>query len=107
MSENEEPQHATGASSDFLASLTHLDWLKIPGAVRAIAHVVTGVGDAAAAWLDVGTAKGQQIAQEIRDRTAARNSIMAATGKAAAVRGARNPELLDRMMLERFLATGA
>ena len=47
-------------------------------------------------------AKGEQRAQKIRDRTAARKSIMAATAKAAGVRAARNPALLDRM-LQRFL----
>jgi hypothetical protein len=73
-------------SGSFLDLIRHFDWLKIPGAVRAIAHLVTGVGDAGAAWVDVAQAKGQQVAQEIRDRTAARKSIMAATAKAAGAR---------------------
>ena len=102
MSETEEPQRGAGASDGFLAAIAQFDWLKIPGAVRAISHIVTGVGDAGAAWLDVAQAKGEQRAQKIRDRTAARKSIMAATAKAAGVRAARNPALLDRM-LQRFL----
>jgi Protein of unknown function (DUF2806) len=85
-------------SYNFLALLGQFDWLKIPGAVRAIAHLVTGIGAAGAAWVDVIEAKGQQRAQKIRDLTAARKSIMAATSKAAAVRAAGSPELLDRMV---------
>jgi hypothetical protein len=46
-------------------------------------------------WLDVLQAKGEQVAQATRDRTAARKSIMAATAKAASAHAARNPELLD------------
>jgi uncharacterized protein DUF2806 len=87
----------------FLALVTHSDWLKIPGAVRAIAHVVTGAGDAGTAWLDVAQAKGEQLAQEIRDRTAARKLIFAATAKAAGARAARDPELHDRM-IDRLVA---
>jgi hypothetical protein len=105
MSETEESQSPEDASGGFLALLAQFDWLKIPGAVRAIAHLVTGVGDAGAAWIDVAQAKGQQIAQEIRDRTAARKSIMAATAKAAAARAARSPELVDRM-IDRLVAEG-
>jgi hypothetical protein len=102
MSEIESSEDAE-APGGFLDLIKDFDWLKIPGAVRAIAHVVTGVGDAGAAWLDVVQAKGEQLAQETCDRTAARKSIMAATAKAAGTRAARNPELLDRM-LDRFLA---
>jgi hypothetical protein len=103
MSETKKSQPAESASGGFLALLLQYDWLKIPGAVRAIAHLVTGVSDAGAAWIDIAQAKGQQLAQKTRDRTAARKSIMAATVKAAGTRAARNPELLDRM-LDRFLA---
>jgi hypothetical protein len=92
-----------GGFGDFLAVIKNFDWLKIPGAVRAIAHVVTGAGNAGAAWLDVLQAKGEQVAQATRDRTAARKSIMAATAKAASAHAARNPQLLDRM-INRFLA---
>jgi hypothetical protein len=58
----------------------------------------TGTGDAASAWLDVAKAKGQERAQQIRDRTMARKAIFAAASKAAAVRASKNPELLDRMV---------
>jgi Protein of unknown function (DUF2806) len=102
MSEAEGSEGSEGAGG-FLARIKDFDWLKIPGAVRAIAHVVTGVGSAGTAWLDVLQAKGEQVAQATRDRTAARKSIMAATAKAASAHAARNPELLDRM-IDRFLA---
>ena len=36
MSETEEPQRGAGASDGFLAAIAQFDWLKIPGAVRAI-----------------------------------------------------------------------
>jgi len=100
MTESSEDAEAPGG---FLDLIKEFDWLKIPGAVRAIAHVVRGVGDAGAAWLDVVQAKGEQLAQETRDRTAARKSLMAATTKAASIHAARNPQLLDRM-IDRFLA---
>jgi hypothetical protein len=100
MAEEHESSKETGGG--FLALVLQFDWLKIPGAVRAIAHLVTGVGDAGAAWVDAAKAKGEQYAQEIRDRTAARKAIMAATAKAAGARAARNPELLDRMV-DRFV----
>jgi hypothetical protein len=92
-----------GQGSNFLVLLGQFDWLKIPGAVRAIAHLVTGMGEAGAAWVDVAKAKGEQRAQKLRDVTNARKSIMAATAKAAAVRAAGNPELLDRM-IDRLVA---
>jgi hypothetical protein len=89
--------------SNFLVLLGQFDWLKIPGAVRAIAHLVTGMGEAGAAWVDVAKAKGEQRAKKIRDVTNARKSIMAATAKAGAVRAASSPELLDRM-IDRLVA---
>jgi hypothetical protein len=89
--------------SNFLALIGQFDWLKIPGAVRAIAHLVTGIGEAGAAWVDIAKAKGQQRAQKIRDLTDARKSIMEETAKAAAVRAASSPQLLDRM-IDRLVA---
>jgi hypothetical protein len=68
MSETEESQAEEGASVGFLALLREWDWLKIPGAARALAHLVTGTADAAVAWTDVAKAKGEQRAQQIRDR---------------------------------------
>jgi hypothetical protein len=47
----------TGAG--FLDVIRNFDWLHIPGAVRAIAHVVTGTGDAASAWLAAQDRAGQ------------------------------------------------
>jgi hypothetical protein len=76
---------------------------KNSGAVRAIAHLVTGFGDAGAAWVDVIQAKGEQRAQKIRDVTDARKSIMEATAKAAAVHAAGSPQLIDRM-IDRLVA---
>jgi hypothetical protein len=97
--DSNEPDEGQG----FLAHLRQFDWLKIPGAVRAIAHLVTGFGDAGAAWVDVVKAKGEQRAQKIRDVTDARKSIMEATAKAAAVHAAGSPRLIDRM-IDRLVA---
>jgi hypothetical protein len=97
--DSNEPDEGQG----FLAHLRQFDWLNIPGAVRAIAHLVTGFGDAGAAWVDVVKAKGEQRAQKIRDVTDARKSIMEATAKAAAVHAAGSPRLIDRM-IDRLVA---
>jgi hypothetical protein len=66
------------------SGLAHFDWLKIPGAVRAIAHVVTSGGDAVAATIDIGTAMAQQKAGSIRAETAAQVAALGALGRAAA-----------------------
>jgi Protein of unknown function (DUF2806) len=103
MSEPDDSQPADGGSGGFLALIEQFDWLKIPGAVRAIAHFVTGIADAGTAWVDIAKAKGQEHAQKIRDRTAARKSIMATTARAAGVQAAQSPERLDRM-IDRLVA---
>jgi hypothetical protein len=90
------------ASGGFLAQVTHFDWLKIPGAVRAIAQVVLGTGQAASAWIDVVRARGQKRAQAIRDDTAARTKITAAFAKAVSQTAVNDPKLLDRALV-RFM----
>lgn len=103
MSEPDDSQPADVGSGGFLALIEQFDWLKIPGAVRAVAHFVTGIADAGTAWVDIAKAKGQEHAQKIRDRTAARKSIMATTARAAGVQAAQSPERLDRM-IDRLVA---
>ena len=47
-----------------------VDALKaIPGAAKAIAHLVSGAADAGNAWVDVIKARGERQAQQIRDET--------------------------------------
>ena len=69
--------------SGFLQLVANFDWLKVPGAVRGIAHLVLGATEAGAAWTDAVRAKGQQRAQAIRDITAARTKVTNALAIAA------------------------
>jgi hypothetical protein len=90
------------ASGGFLAHVAHFDWLKIPGAVRAIAQVVLGTGQAASAWIDVVRAGGEKRAQAIRDDTAARTKVTAAFAKAISQTNVNDPKLRDRALI-RFM----
>lgn len=80
----------------WLDTLAHFDWLKIPGAVRAIARLVAGSADVAQAWLDVAKAKGEQKAHAIRDVTVARSETTRALTKIVARNVGAEPELLER-----------
>ena len=69
------PSAPRGSIGDFLT-----EWVssgKIPGAVKAIAHVIGASGEALAAGIDIGKAKAEQIAQGIRDETSARSIVRA------------------------------
>lgn len=70
----------------------------IPGAGRAIARLVTGGAQAGAAWIDVLTAKGQQVASEIRDDTSSATTISKALAKEASKSISAHPELVDRAL---------
>jgi Protein of unknown function (DUF2806) len=83
-------------NSGWLETLAHFDWLKIPGAVRAIARLVTGSADVAQAWLDVAKAKGEQKARAVRDVTVARSETTRALTKAVAKKIGGEPEILER-----------
>ena len=83
-------------NAGWLDTLAHFDWLKIPGAVRAIARLVAGSADAAQAWLEVAKAKGEQKARAIRDVTVARSETTRALTKAVARKVGGEPELLER-----------
>jgi hypothetical protein len=98
MSDDDEPTDNGPIPSTFLEGLKSFDWLKIPGAVRAIARLVTGTAEIGAAWLDAAAAKGQQVAGAIRQETNTRATIKTALAKAAARKAVTDPELVDRVI---------
>jgi hypothetical protein len=106
---SEEDTNGDDASTEsdglagWLATTQGFDWLQIPGAARAIARLVAGTADVVTAWLDIATAKGERLAQAIRDETEAREKLFAATVKVAAGHVSQRPELTNRM-LDRFVA---
>jgi hypothetical protein len=87
---------SAAASNGWLETITQFDWLKIPGAVRALARLVTGSAEAAGAWLEILKAKGEQRAGAIRDVTAARSQTTRVLTVVAADKAAADPELVDR-----------
>lgn len=98
-SENDDNEVADASEgATWLTALENFDWLQIPGAVRAIAKVVTGTADAATAWIDVVKAKGEQKARGVRDVTGARSKTTQALTRAVSAKVAADPELLDRAM---------
>jgi len=78
------------------ATISSFDWLKLPGAARAIARVVIGAGEAVSSWTDVITAKGEQAAQTIRDTTHARSRALTAMTEAAIRNAKKDPALVTR-----------
>ncbi len=70
----------------------------IPGAVKALAHLVGAAGEAGAAWIDVGTAKAEQHAKRISGDTAASQGIRNALAKKAAENAIADPLLVDRAL---------
>lgn len=91
--------HRLPASPDnFWSWVAKFDWLKVPGAVRAIARVVEGTGDAASAWIDIARSKGEQHAQSIRDATAARSRTLSEYTEAAIKIGLEDPDLISRTL---------
>jgi hypothetical protein len=71
---------------------------KIPGAVKAIAHVVGATGDAGAAWIKIIGAKGDQIRRGIEDETDARAVIKKALVEKAIGQLDSEPEIVERAM---------
>ncbi len=90
------------SSGGFLEALSNFDWLKIPGAVRAISTLVTGSANAGKAWIDIATAAGEARSQGIRDLTKVRSTMMAAMAKKATSVAIADPELVERS-IERLL----
>lgn len=84
------------SNSGWLSTIVNYDWLKIPGAVRAVSQLVTGAADVGNAFLDAGKAKGEQLAQGIRDTTAARSKTLNAYTDAAIIAGVNDPKLIER-----------
>jgi hypothetical protein len=86
----------------WLPALGHSDWLKIPGAVKAIAHLVGGAADIGTAAIDIGTAKAEQAATIIRAETEAQARLIGAFGVEAAALAKSNPELAQRAIASWF-----
>jgi hypothetical protein len=74
-----------------------VDALKaIPGAAKAIAHLVSGAADAGNAWVDVIKARGERQAQQIRDETETKSAFINSIARVATEKATQNPELVDR-----------
>lgn len=74
------------------------NFLKVPGAVKAISRLVTGVGNAGGAWLEVLEAKGEAWSSDIRGETEARKEVRRALIVAAKGAAVSDPEIVDRAM---------
>jgi len=75
------------------------EWIqngKVPGAVKAVAHVIGATGEAGAAWIDVVKAKGERAALRVRSDSAAQANVIAELGKAAALAAGREPDVVER-----------
>ncbi|MDR2311679.1 MAG: DUF2806 domain-containing protein [Brucellaceae bacterium] len=82
----------------WLSAIANYDWLKIPGAVRAVSQLVTGTADVGLAFLDAAKAKGEQLSQGIRDTTSARTKTLEAYTDAAIKAGINDPRLIERTL---------
>jgi hypothetical protein len=94
--------------SDNLPATTDTNWFaewitngKIPGAVKAVAHLVGSLGNAGSAWINVATVKGEQLQQDIKNETEGRKQLYAALTKAAQKQAITDPALVDRT-IDRF-----
>jgi hypothetical protein len=72
----------------------------LPGAAKAVAHLIAETGNAGAALLSIGTAKAKQVAQAVSDETAARSKLSAALTKAAEKYIAANAQALGKRALD-------
>lgn len=79
-------------------TFTNFHYLKIPGAIRAISQLVAGTACVGSAYLDIATAKAEQISQGIRDTTEARSKTLAAYTEAAISKGVKDPKLIERAL---------
>lgn len=72
------------------------EWIALiksmPGAAKAVAEMVGEIGHLGASTLSIGTAKANQIAQGIKDETAARSNLTSALTKAAEAYIANHPD---------------
>ena len=98
MTEKEDVNDAPQLPSVFIEGLKNYDWLKIPGAVRGIAKLVTGTADMGAAWLDAAATKGQQVARNVHEDTEAHAVLKRALAKAAAKHAVGDNELVVRVI---------
>ena len=83
--------------SGLLATLQNFDWLNIPGAARAIARLVTGGANAAAALFDLARAHVEGKTVAMRDVTKAKSKVIARLGNAVAKAAEQDPALVARM----------
>jgi hypothetical protein len=100
--ESSDPEASSGLR-EIVTWVRDFDWLHIPGAVRAISKLVTGVAETGTAWIDIAKAHGQARSQHIRDVTKAKSKAMDAIAKAAIKHGVQDPELVDRAV-DRLIA---
>ncbi|MFD1702510.1 DUF2806 domain-containing protein [Methylopila henanensis] len=90
------------SGSTWLATIKDFDWLKFPGVARAIAILVTGSAEAAAAWVDIAKAKGEERAARIRDYAGARSQVIEALG-AESAKAVVGDHALVQMALDRLV----
>lgn len=97
MTQNAEaPTNIPSTQQGIIRAIAEFDWLKIPGAVRALSSIVIGAGDAGAAWLDIIKAIGEQKAREVRDTTEVRSKTLGAYTQAAIASGLKDAVLVNR-----------
>lgn len=75
---------------------------KVPGAVKAIARLVTSAGNAGAAWIEIAELKAEERKAEIRSDIDAKKIIAAALAKEAKGLAVSEPAVVQRSM-ERWL----
>lgn len=92
----QSPAGLPPANRSILDAVAKFDWLKLPGAVRALSSIIIGAGDAGAAWIDIVKAAGEQKAREIRDTTEARSKSLSAYTDAAIASGIHDDALVKR-----------
>lgn len=85
-------------SGGALSTLQNFDWLKLPGAARALATLITGTAEAGAAWIDVLKAKGEQQSRVIRDTTASRSRMLDHLTQAAIDKAMLDEDTVNRAM---------
>ena len=64
------------ASKGWLATVLQGDWLKLPGALKAVGRLIGGTADAGTALLKIATAKAEQVERGIGDETEARSALI-------------------------------
>lgn len=75
-----------------------VEWVtngKLPGAAKAIAQLVGDTANAGSAWVNIITAKGQQVQQRIRTETSGSQAVMDALAAEAAKLGVSDPAVVE------------